>query len=40
MKGRRAISILRRQSDGSWKTARGMTNFDSPSRPAARADPR
>jgi uncharacterized protein (TIGR02246 family) len=36
VKGRRAISILRRQPDGTWKTARGMTNFDSPSRPAAR----
>ena len=35
VKGRRAISILRRESDGSWKTARGMTNFDSASRPAA-----
>ena len=34
MKGRRAISILRRQSDGSWKTARGMTNFDTPNRAA------
>jgi uncharacterized protein (TIGR02246 family) len=30
IKGRRAISILRRQPDGSWKTARGMTNYDSP----------
>ena len=27
---RRALSILRRQTDGTWKTARGMTNFDSP----------
>ena len=34
MKGRRAISILRRDADGVWKTARGMTNFDSPMRPA------
>ena len=40
MKGRRAISILRRQSDGSWKTARGMTNFDSTSRPTPRTDSR
>jgi uncharacterized protein (TIGR02246 family) len=30
IKKRRAISILRRQPDGSWKTARGMTNYDSP----------
>jgi uncharacterized protein (TIGR02246 family) len=34
IKRRRAISILRRQPDGSWKTARGMTNYDAP-RPAA-----
>jgi uncharacterized protein (TIGR02246 family) len=27
---RRAISILRRQADGTWKTARGMTNSDAP----------
>jgi ketosteroid isomerase-like protein len=27
---RRAISILRRQPDGTWKTARGMTNSDAP----------
>jgi uncharacterized protein (TIGR02246 family) len=26
IKKRRAISILRRQPDGAWKTARGMTN--------------
>ena len=30
IKRRRAISILRRQPDGAWKTARGMTNYDSP----------
>jgi len=34
IKRRRAISILRRQPDGSWKTARGMTNYDAP-RPTA-----
>ncbi|HEY7112509.1 MAG TPA: nuclear transport factor 2 family protein [Thermoanaerobaculia bacterium] len=30
IKRRRAISILRRQPDGIWKTARGMTNSDAP----------
>ena len=30
IKRRRALSILRRQADGSWKTARGMTNSDAP----------
>lgn len=30
IKRRRAISIFRRQPDGSWKTARGMTNYDAP----------
>jgi uncharacterized protein (TIGR02246 family) len=30
---RRAISILRRQPDGTWKTARGMTNSDAPAPP-------
>lgn len=34
IKRRRAISILRRQPDGTWKTARGMTNSDAP-QPAA-----
>src|SRR5262245_31313650 len=37
MKGRRAFSILRRDADGVWKTARGMTNFDSPNRPGSRS---
>jgi uncharacterized protein (TIGR02246 family) len=35
IKRRRAISILRRQQDGTWKTARGMTNYDAP-QPEAR----
>ena len=34
IKRRRAISILRRQPDGTWKTARGMTNYDAPRPPA------
>ncbi len=36
VKRRRAISILRRQPDGSWKTARGMTNYDAPQPTAGR----
>jgi uncharacterized protein (TIGR02246 family) len=35
IKHRRAISILRRQPDGAWKTARGMTNYDAPQPGAA-----
>ena len=35
IKRRRAISILRRQADGAWKTARGMTNYDAPQPPPA-----
>ncbi len=35
LKGRRAFSFLRRQTGGSWKFARGMTNWSSPQRPAA-----
>lgn len=35
IKHRRAFSILRRQQDGSWKFARGMTNWAAPQRLAA-----
>ncbi len=35
IKRRRALSILRRQPDGAWKTARGMTNYDAPQPPPA-----